>query len=215
MSEYIFGIKNNINIIDLQKTASELKVAMDFIRETVASGQDILLVGTKKQAKKMVGMAARRCGMPYVIERWLGGTFTNFPVISERTKYLREGQGKIKTGGFAQYTKFEQMKIEEELDKLEKKMGGIKNMLKLPAAIFVTGVIEDDLAIKEAKRKNIPVIALTDTNVDPSSIDYPIPSNEDAISSLRLMLSYITKAVLEGKEKRVVPQQKEAGSNIK
>ena len=153
--------------------------------------------------------------MPFVVERWLGGTFTNFKIISERTRFLRDGEEKMKTGEYGKYTKFEQMKIAEELDRLETKMGGIKHMTKLPAAIFVTGVIEDNLAIQEACNKKIPIIALVDTNVDPSQIDYPIPSNEDAVSALRLMISYVTKAVLEAKEMPVVPEKIEAKGEIK
>lgn len=202
MDEYIFGTKNGINIIDLQKTVEKLEEAKKFIDKTVSEGGDILFVGTKKQAKKLVESAAKRCGMPYVVERWLGGTFTNFRNISGRTKYLRDGEDKMKKGEYAKYTKFEQMKITEELEKLETKMGGIKHMTKLPAAIFSTGVMEDNLAIAEARKKKVPIIALVDTNVNPSIIDYPIPANEDAVSSLRLMLAYVTKAVMDAKEKR-------------
>lgn len=201
MNEYIFGVKNGINIIDLEKTAEKLKEAMDFIEKTVSEGRDILFVGTKKQVRNLLESAARKCEMPFVVERWLGGTFTNFKIISNRTRFLREGQEKMKNGEYDKYTKFEQMKIAEELDKLESKMGGVKKMIKLPGAIFSTGVIEDDLAIKEARKKNIPIIALVDTNADPSMIDFPIPSNDDAISSLRLMLSLVSKAVLSGKKK--------------
>ena len=199
MDEYIFGTKNGINIIDLERTEEKLNSAMEFAKKIVSEGQNILFVGTKKQAKGLVESAAKKCLMPYVVERWLGGTFTNFRNISERTRYLRDGQENMKKGEYSKYTKFEQMKIGEELEKLETKMGGIKNMTKLPGAIFVTGIIEDNLAIQEARIKNIPIIALADTNVDPSKIDYPIPANEDAVSSLRLMIAYITKAVIEGK----------------
>lgn len=198
---YIFGTRNGIDIIDLQKTAEKLKEAAAYIREVVGSGQEILFVGTKKQVKKLVESAGKKCQMPYVNERWLGGTFTNFGVISARTKYLREGEEKMKKGEYSKYTKFEQMKIAEELDRLDYRMGGIKAMDKLPGAIFVAGVIEDTLAIKEARAKDIPVIALVDSNINPAEIDYPIPANDDAVSSLKLMLSYIVKAVLEGKEK--------------
>lgn len=201
MDEYVFGVKNGISIIDLEKTAQMLKEALAFIDKTVSEGQAILFVGTKKQAKRLVESAARRCGMPFVIERWLGGTFTNFEVISKRARYLRESQEKMEKGEYGKYTKFEQMKIAEELERLEGKMGGIKHMDKLPGAIFVTGVIEDNLAIKEAKIKNIPIIALADTNVNPVDVDFPIPANEDAVSSLKLMLSYAVKTVLEAKEK--------------
>lgn len=199
MDEYVFGTRNNISIINLQKTAEKLEEAGKFISEIMSTGQDILFVGTKKQAKKLVESAARRCGMPYVVERWLGGTFTNFKIISGRTRFLREEQERMKKGGHIKYTKFEQLKKTQELEKMEERMGGIKHMMKLPGAIVVTGVIEDHLAIKEAVRAGVPVIALADTNVDPSNIDYLIPANDDAISSLRIMLAYIVKNILKSK----------------
>ncbi len=202
MNEYIFATKNNIDIIDLEKTQIMLKEAMKFIAETVAKNEDILFIGTKKQAKKIIQEVAEKCGMPYVNERWLGGTFTNFSMISTRTRYLREGTKKMEQGEYAKYTKFEQVKKAEELERLERRMGGIKEMRKFPGAIFATSVNEDNLAIQEAHQKNIPIIAFVDTNVNPKNIDYPIPANEDAISSLKLMLSYISKAVLDGKEQR-------------
>lgn len=201
MDEFIFGTRNGINILDLEKTSRKLRTALDFIVQSVSDGKEILFVGTKKQAKRLVESAAKKTGVPHVSERWLGGTFTNFPVISKRTRYLREGQEKMKNGGYAHYTKFEQMKIAEELARLERKMGGIKNMMRVPDVIFALSVIDDNLAIKEAQAKNIPVIALVDTNVDPDGIDYPIPANEDAVSSIALMLAYVSKAVMEGREK--------------
>jgi small subunit ribosomal protein S2 len=206
MDEYVFITKNGINIIDLQKTVEKLEEARAFIEKIVSEGQQILLVGTKKQAKNIVLSLAKRVGMPYVVERWLGGTFTNFAVIAKRTKFLRDGQEKLKRGEYSQYTKFEQMKIEEKLESLENKMGGIKNMPKLPGAVFLTGAIEDNLALKEAKIKKIPIIALVDTNVDPGDVDYKIPANEDAVSSLQLMLAYIGQAILKGKEKIKKPE---------
>ncbi|EKE10622.1 MAG: 30S ribosomal protein S2 [uncultured bacterium] len=206
MNEYIFGTRNGVNIIDLQKTVNRLEEATKFIEKIVSEKQDILFVGTKKQVKRLIESAAKKCESPYVIDRWLGGTFTNFQNISGRTRFLRDGQEKTKRGEYEKYTKFEQMKIAEELERLERRMGGIKNMIKMPGAIFVTGVIEDDLAIKEAIKKNIPIIALVDTNVNPSQVDYPIPSNEDAVSSLRLMIAYVVKSVLAGKEKAKLAQ---------
>ncbi len=203
MDEFIFGVKNGINILDLQKTAQKLKEALNFMEKVIASGQKILFVGTKKQAKKIVEAAAKRCEMPFVTERWLGGTFTNYSAISGRTRYLRDGQDKLEKGEYGKYTKFEQMKFAEELERLETKMGGIKHMDKLPGAIFVTGVVEDNLAIKEARIKNIPVIALADTNIDPRGIDYIIPANEDAVSSLKILMAYVVKAVLDAKQKVV------------
>lgn len=206
MNEFVFLTKNGINIIDLQKTVEKLAEARSFIEKIVSEGQQILFIGTKKQAKNIILSLAKRCQMPYVVERWLGGTFTNFEVISKRTKFLRDGQEKMKRGEFSQYTKFEQMKITEELDGLEGKMGGIKNMTKLPGAVFLTGVIEDNLALKEAKIRKIPIVALVDTNVDPEDVDYKIPANEDAVSSLQLMMAYIGQAVLRGKEKIKKPE---------
>ena len=203
MDEFIFGVKNGINIIDLQKTAQKLKEALAFMEKVIAGGQKILFVGTKKQAKKIVEAAAKRCEMPYVTERWLGGTFTNYSAISGRTRYLRDGQDKMEKGEYGKYTKFEQMKFAEELERLETKMGGIKYMDRLPGAIFVTDVVEDNLAIKEAKIKNIPVIALADSNIDPRDVDYIIPANEDAVSSLKILMAYVIKAVLAAKQKVV------------
>jgi small subunit ribosomal protein S2 len=209
MEEYIFATKNGINIIDLQKTALKIKEAQDFVRKTVSEGKEIIFVGTKKQAKKIIRSAAEICAMPYVTERWLGGTFTNFGAISKRTRFLNENTEKFAQGEFGKYTKFEQMKMKEELKKLEEKMGGIKNMTKLPGAIFVTGVIEDSLAVKEAIIKKIPIVGLVDTNVDPEKIDFPIPANEDAVSSLKIMTAYIVKAVLDGKKGIQVVVEKE------
>lgn len=208
MNEYIFATKNGINIFDLEKTAEKLSEAMNFVSKIVSEGNEILFVGTKKQVKKIVESAAKKCEMPYVTERWLGGTFTNYSAISGRTKYLRDGLEKQEKGEFSKYTKFERMKKAEELERLERKMGGIKNMTKLPGAIFVTSVNEDIIAIREAKNKNIPVIAFVDTNINPEDIDYIIPTNEDAVSSLKLMIGYIAKAIFEGKEKAVAVKNK-------
>lgn len=215
MDQYIYGVKNDISIIDLEKSEEKLKEAMEFVTKVISEGQDILFVGTKKQAKKMVVEAAGICGMPFVSERWLGGTFTNFDIISKRTKFLREGQEKMKRGEYTHYTKFEQMKIAEELERLESRMGGIKEMTKLPGAIFIVGVIEDDLAIKEATAKNVPVVGLVDSNVNPERITYPIPANEDALSSIKLMLAYMVKAVLDGKKTAVAMKAKEEKEKTK
>jgi len=201
MAEYIFGVRNGINIIDLEKTVQKLQEAQKFLDKIVSEGSEVLLIGTKKQVKKLVEAAAKKCEMPYVVERWLGGTFTNYRVISSRTRYLKDMQEKMKKGELTKYTKFERMKIAEELEKMETKMGGIKNMNKLPGAIIITGVVEDNLAIKEARKKGVPIIGLIDTNVDPSEIDFPIPANEDAVSSLKLMLAYLVKTILDGKKK--------------
>jgi small subunit ribosomal protein S2 len=197
MDEYIFTTKKGINIIDLQKTKEKTEEAMEFLRELKKDGKQILFVGTKIQAKDLVTDVAAFCNMPFVVERWLGGTFTNFKVIRGRTRYLTESEDKLSKGEFKKYTKFEQMKKGEELEKMNKRMGGIKYMLELPGAIFVTSVKEDALAIAEARKMGIPIIGIADTNTDPTKIDYPIPANDDAISSLRLILSYAAKAIIE------------------
>lgn len=197
MDEYIFTTRKGINIIDLEKTQEKIKEAMEFIQGLKKSGKNILFVGTKIQAKDLVKEVAEASGMPFVSERWLGGTFTNFKVIRGRTRYLVDNQAMLEKGEFKKYTKFEQMKKIEELEKMEKRMGGIKNMMELPAAIFVTSAKEDTLAIAEAKKVGVPIVGIVDTNVDPSQIDYPIPANDDAISSLKLILAYAYKAIME------------------
>jgi len=197
MDGYIFTTRKGINIIDLQKTQEKIKEASDFMQSLKKNGKSILFVGTKMQAKDLVREVAEASGMPFVSERWLGGTFTNFKVIRGRTRYLVDSEAMLERGEFKKYTKFEQMKKMEELEKMEKRMGGIKNMLELPGAIFATSAKEDSLAIAEAKKLGIPIIAIADTNVNPSDIDYPIPANDDAISSIRLILSYAYKALME------------------
>lgn len=197
MDEYIFTTRKGINILDLQKTQDKLKEALEFIKSVRKGGKNILFVGTKIQAKDLVRDMAGALEMPFVTERWLGGTFTNFKVIRSRTKYLVDGEAMLARGEFKKYTKFEQMKKIEELEKMEKRMGGIKNMTDLPGAIFAASIKEDMLAITEAKKMGIPVIAIADTNVNPELVDYPIPANDDAISSLRLILAYVYKEIKE------------------
>ena len=197
MDEYIFTTRKGINILDLQKTQEKLQEALEFLVSVKKSGKAILFVGTKIQAKDLVRDVAEVLQMPFVCERWLGGTFTNFKVIRGRTRYLVDSEGMLARGEFKKYTKFEQMKKMEELEKMEKRMGGIKNMADLPGVVFAASIKEDNLAIMEAKKMGIPVIAIADTNTDPSQIDFPIPANDDAISSLRLILVYVYKAILE------------------
>lgn len=197
MDEYIFTTRKGINIIDLEKTQEKIKEALEFIKEIKKSGKAILFVGTKIQTKDLIKDAAISVSMPYVVERWLGGTFTNFKVIRGRTRYLVDSEDKLSKGEFKKYTKFEQMKKNEELEKMEKRMGGIKNMAELPGVVFASSVKDDALAITEAQKMGIPVIAVADTNTNPLKINYPIPANDDAISSLRLILSYVCKAIIE------------------
>lgn len=198
MDEYIYGTRNGISIINLEKTIEKLHEALEFLARVQKEGKQILFVGTKKQSCDLVVAAARYCGMPYVVGRWLGGTFTNFENIKKRVKYLIKAEESLAKGEFRRYTKFEQMKKAEEIEKMERKMGGLKTMAELPGAVFVTDLKEDDLAVKEAHRVGIPVVAIADTNVDPTVAHYPIPANDDAISSLRFVLAQVCKMLGKG-----------------
>jgi len=203
MEEYIYTTRKNINIVNLEKTAEKLQVAGKFLTEVVKSGKPILFVGMKTQTQDTVKSLATRLGESYVIDRWLGGTLTNFSCINSRAKYLNETHDKLEQGAFKKYTKFEQAKKNEEVEKLERKVGGIKHMGQLPGAIIVADVKEAALVIYEARKMNIPIIGITDTNTDPSFVDYPVPGNDDALSSLRILLGYLGKVILETKEKAV------------
>jgi len=195
MESYIFTARNNVHIIDLEKTQEKLAKALKFIQKIKKEKGVILFVGTKVAAKEITSQIAKKCRMPYVSERWLGGTLTNFNIISKRLEYFRGLEEKNEKGELKKYTKKEQHQFCVELQKLEKQFGGIKKMLKLPEAVFVVDAKKEKLAVKESKIKNIPVIGLCDTNADPSIIDYPIPVNDDAITSLKLILGTIIKAL--------------------
>lgn len=203
MGEFIFTTRKGINILNLEKTAQELEKAIEFLKEVRRAGKKVLLVGTKKQVQELVKSLAKKTEMPFVTERWLGGTFTNFKIIKGRTTYLRDSQDKQEKGEFKKYTKFEQLKINEELQDLERRMGGIKYMTELPGAVVVCDLLTDELAVKEAKHKGIPIVAIADTNTDPTVADYPVPANDDAVSSVRLILGYLGKALLEQPEAKV------------
>ncbi len=197
MEEYIYTTRQGINIINLGKTAEKLEEALAFIKNVKTEGKKILFISNKKQAADLIKSIAKRLRMPYVVERWLGGTFTNFKVIRQRVRYLKNLREMFEKGELKKYTKFEQMKKMEEIEKLENKIGGIEEMTELPGAIFVVDIKEDYLAIREARKVGIPVIALADTNVDPREANYPIPANDDAISSLRFILGCVGKALSE------------------
>jgi small subunit ribosomal protein S2 len=199
MEAYTYTTRNNLNIIDLKKTLSKLEEAAVFLASVKKSGKSILCVGTKKQTHDLIRSFAQRLGLFFVVDRWIGGTFTNFSVIRGRTKFLRETGDKLARGDFKGYTKFERMKIAEELEKLEKRMGGIKYMNDLPGAVLLADVKESAIVIREAKRAGIPLVGIVDSNTDPSPIDYPIPGNDDAISSLRLLFSVLGAALESAK----------------
>ena len=198
MKPYIFGARNGIHIIDLQKTVRLFKVAYDFVVRTVAEGYSVLFVGTKKQAHDSIIEESERCGMFYVVNRWLGGTLTNFQTIRKSVARLKELEAMKREGGFSRYTKKEALKMEKELAKLEKNLGGIKDMDELPGALFVVDPKRERIAVREARKLKIPVVAIADTNCDPDEIDFIIPGNDDAIRAIRLFCSRIADACVEG-----------------
>ncbi len=202
MAPYIHSNRNGTHIIDLTKTKDNLEQALSFIEKTASESKQILFVGTKRQAQETVKTTAIELGMPYVTERWLGGMLTNWNTIGARVKYLQELENRLASGELAnKYSKLEVQRYQEEIARLDKIYGGIKSLNKKPGAIFVVDVINDANAVKEAKKIGIPIVALVDTNADPIGITYPIPSNDDAIKTIKLMLDYIKKAVNNGKSK--------------
>ena len=200
MARFIFTERNGIYIIDLQKTVQKVDEAYEFVRDLAAKGESVLFVGTKKQAQNSIREEAERCNQFYVNERWLGGMLTNFRTIQTRIARLKELEAMFEDGTVEQYTKKEAMLMQRELQKLEKNLGGIKDMKKLPGAIFVVDSKKEEIAVKEARKLGIPVIATVDTNRDPDVIDFPIPANDDAIRAVKLLTSKIADAVLEGRQ---------------
>lgn len=198
MRPYIFTERNGVHIIDLQKTLTALEQAVKVIRETVANGGVILFVGTKQQAQEVIAHEAQRCGMPYVNQRWLGGTLTNWRTIRRRIEYLIDLEERQARGEFEQLTKLEALKLRREIARLNDRLGGIKQMRQLPNLLYVVDVHREATAVKEANILDIPVIAIVDTNCDPDPIDYVIPGNDDAIRAIRLITGLIADAALEG-----------------
>ena len=213
MAQYIFTERNGIYIIDLQKTVGKLEEAYMFIREVAANGDEILFVGTKKQAQDSVKEEAIRCGMPYVNARWLGGMLTNFNTIKRRIKRLEQLKKMEADGTFDLLPKKEVIKLNLEIEKLEKFMGGIVNMKKQPAAMFIVDPRKERIAVQEAKKLGIPLVAVVDTNCDPDEIDYVIPGNDDAIRAVKLIAAEMANAVLEGRQgEQNAPEAAEAVS---
>ena len=200
MAEYIYCERNGIYIIDLQKTVGKLEEAYNFVRDLSAKGETILFVGTKKQAAEAVREEADRCGMYYVNARWLGGMLTNFKTMRTRIDRLAQLKKMQEDGTFDMLPKKEVMKLLTEMEKLEKYMGGVKNMNKLPGAMFVVDPRKEHNAISEARKLGIPVVAIVDTNCDPDEVDYVIPANDDAIRAIRLIASTMANAVIEGRQ---------------
>lgn len=200
MKPYLFGVRNTVHIIDLEKTAQKFEEALSFIQKLLSEGKVLMIVGTKIQAKELVKKMAEDCDLPYVSERWIGGTFTNFEVIKKRVDYFKDLEGKKAGGELEKYTKKEQIKLDKELDDLEAKFGGIKKLEKIPDAVFVLDMKKDKVAMIEARKKGIKTVAIADTNVDPDLADYSIPASDDAISSIRYVLDKLTEVVKKAKK---------------
>ncbi len=200
MAKYIFTERNGIYIIDLQKTVKKLEEAYNVVREISENGGDVLFVGTKKQAQDSVKEEAIRCGMPYVNARWLGGMLTNFKTIQKRIKRLEQLKAMREDGTFDLLPKKEVVKLELEIEKLEKFMGGITEMKKQPAAMFIVDPRKERIAVAEAHKLGIPIIAIVDTNCDPDEVDYVIPGNDDAIRAVRLIAAAMADAIIEGRQ---------------
>lgn len=213
MKPYIFMEKNGIHIIDLKKTQELLFSAGEHLSSMVAEGRRVLFVGTKKQAKNVIDAEARRCDANWVSERWLGGMLTNFSTIRKSIKRLTNIEKQETDGTFDKITKKEQLFLTREKDKLKKVLEGVETMSRLPGAMIVVDIKKESIAVKEAKRLNIPVYAIVDTNCDPDPIDYVIPANDDAVKTVELIINYLASAVLEGEAKAKEVKAQEAAEN--
>jgi small subunit ribosomal protein S2 len=211
MAPYIHSKREGNHIIDLTKTVEALDRALDFLSSTAASGKQILLVSTKRQAKDKVKEVALATNMPYVTERWLGGMLTNQATISGRIKHLKDLESRMISGELAaRYNKLEVQRFQEEIDFMNQQYGGIKELAAKPGAVFVVDVLNDINAVREAKKLGVPVVALTDTNVDPGLVNYAIPSNDDATKAINLIMDYVQQAITAGKSKVKPPASKTA-----
>lgn len=204
MAPYIHSKRNGSHVIDLTQTVSALEDALVFIEKVTSEGKQVLFVGTKRQAHDIVKEAAEATGQPFVVERWLGGMLTNRNTIGGRIKHLKDLESKMETGQLsAKYNKLEVQRFQEEIDEMNHIYGGIKNLAAKPGAVFVTDIIHEANAVREAKKLGVPVIALADTNTDPTQVTHPIPSNDDAIKTIQLVVGYVQAAIEAGKAKHV------------
>ena len=200
MKKFIFGERSNIYIIDLEKTVDYLNKARDFVKDIASKGEMVLFVGTKRQAQDLILQESQRSGMYYIKDRWLGGTLTNFKTIRNSIKRLETIETMQKDGTFSAITKKEKAILTKEMDKLKKNLQGIVSMKKMPGALFIVDAKKEDIAVKEARKLGIPIVAIIDTNADPDLIDYPIPANDDAMRSIKLLTGLITDSIVEGKK---------------
>ncbi|PIY97083.1 MAG: 30S ribosomal protein S2 [Candidatus Kerfeldbacteria bacterium CG_4_10_14_0_8_um_filter_42_10] len=212
MEPHIFTVRNGVHIINLEKTLEKLIEALAFIKKTAQEGGQILFLGTKRQAKDIIKKHAQSCGMPYLTERWMGGLFTNFTNVSKLQKKLKKLEEERQSGELEKYTKKERSKFEKEIEKLDRLVGGIKDMRSLPNAIFVVDIREEKTAIQEASKKKVPIVAMVDTNTNPDPISYVIPANDDATKSIEYITGLVAEAVNEGKMLRKQNQSENANN---
>lgn len=198
MAPYIYGARNGVHILDLAQTRDRLQEAIDFVRDLTGRGDSLLFVGTKRQAQDVIRNEAQRAGMPYVVTRWLGGSLTNFQTIRARVDYMLELERRDESGHFDLLPKKEALKLGKELSRLHRYLHGLRDMERLPGALFIVDVPREHIAVEEARRLHIPIVAVCDTNCDPTLIDFPIPSNDDAIRAVRLLTAAIADAATEG-----------------
>lgn len=214
MAPYIHSARGGIHIIDLEKTVDLLDVALNFLEQTAAEGKQVLLVGTKRQAVDAINQAAKDTGMPSVTVRWFGGLLTNLKTMQGRVKHLKSLEEKMASGELAnRYNKLEVQRFQEEIDQLNHNFGGVKEMQGVPGALFVTDALNNDIAVREANKLGIPVVAIVDTNVDPRRIDYPIPANDDAVKSVKLIVENVAAAIASGKQKQKVAAVKDEAND--
>lgn len=200
MAPYIHSKRGGTHIIDLAKTVEALDEALAFLQKTASDGKQVLLIGTKRQAQDLVKQAAENTGMPYVTERWLGGMLTNWNTIGGRVKHLQELENRMANGELAnKYNKLEVQRFQEEIDQMNTLYGGIKELNRKPGAVFIVDIVNDINAVREANKLGVPIVAIVDTNADPSLVQYPIPANDDAIKTIQLILDYVQSAINDGK----------------
>ena len=206
MKPFIFGSRSGIYIIDLEQTERHLKAACDFLEDLTAKGQRVLFIGTKKQAKPILEGDAKRCGMPYVINRWLGGTLTNFQTIKVNIERLRELRRQRADGFFERISKKDAKRFSRQQERLEESFSGVAEMDRVPGCLFVVDIKREEIAVREANRLKIPIVAICDTNADPELVTYPIPGNDDAIRSIQVIVSLMTESILAGRRRFEVAQ---------
>ncbi|MBN1494242.1 30S ribosomal protein S2 [Candidatus Peregrinibacteria bacterium] len=202
MKRYLYGVYQGVHVFDLQKTFDQLQKAIIYIQKSIEEGKTILFVSTKQQAASVVETVAKKCGMPFVTHKWIGGLLTNFATVKKRIKHFQDLLNAQESGEFVKYTKKEASKFKKELEKLQTAFGGLKNLNRLPDILFVIDTVRDNIAIQEAKKLHLPLIAITDSNSNPDEIDYPIPGNDDAVKSLKYFLAKIEDAILNAKNKK-------------